>query len=116
MKALKIWLCCVAVLFLLASCEQEPDLEDYGIEKVDHTLSDKEIESCFNVLGLRFERFRCMIPKRSAVKLTSQQYIEGEARRGTSSGTMHLDKGLHEFTLFMKEQDNSISFLVQTSG
>jgi hypothetical protein len=29
---------------------------------------------------------------------------------------MHLDKGLHEFTLFMKEEDSSISFSVQTSG
>jgi hypothetical protein len=116
MKALKIWLCCVGVLFLSTSCEQKPDLEDYGIEKVDHSLSDREIRSCFDVLGLKFERFRCMIPKRSAISLTSHQYIEGRLRRGEASGTMHVDKGLHEFTLFMKEQDNSISFYVRTSG
>jgi hypothetical protein len=116
MKGLKIWLCCFAVLFLLTSCKQEPDLEDYGIEKVDHSLSEGEIKSCFDVLGLKFERFRCMIPKRSAISLTSQRYIEGEARGGKASGTMHVDKGLQEFTLFMKEQDNSISFSVQTSG
>jgi len=114
MKPLIISLLCFAVLFLLTSCNQEPNVEDYGIEKVDHSLSDKEIASCFGVLGLRFERFRCMIPKRSGINFSSQQYIEGKKRRGESSGTIYVDKGLQEFTLFMKQESDSISFSVQT--
>ncbi|MHC4659670.1 MAG: hypothetical protein ACYS83_10935 [Planctomycetota bacterium] len=116
MKPLMIPLCCVAVLFLLTSCNQEPNVEDYSIEKVEHSLSDGEIESCFDVLGLRFERFKCMIPKRSGITFSSQQYIKGKKRRGESSGTIYADKGLQEFTLFIKQESDSISFSVQTGG
>jgi hypothetical protein len=114
MKPLMIFLCCFAILFLLTSCNPEPNAEDYSIEKVDHSLSDREIESCFEVLGLRFERFRCMIPKRSGLNFSSQQYIKGKARRGEASGTIYVDKGLQECTLFMKQESDSISFSVQT--
>ncbi|GAH25077.1 unnamed protein product, partial [marine sediment metagenome] len=91
-----------------------PNVEDYSIEKVDHSLSDREIESCFEVLGLRFERFRCMVPERSGLNFSSQQYIKGRARRGEASGTIYVDKGLQELTLFMKQESDSISFSVQT--
>jgi hypothetical protein len=57
-----------------------------------------------------------MIPKRSGIKFSSQQYIEGEARGGEGSGTVYVEKGLHEFTLFIKEEDNSVSFSAQTGG
>jgi len=116
MRRLIIPLCCLAVVFLLTSCKQEPGVEDYGIDKVDYPLSDKKIESCFNVLGLRFELFKCMIPKKSGIIFSSQQYIQGKARRGEASGTLYVDKGLQEFILFIKEEDNSISFSVETGG
>jgi len=116
MKPLMISLCCFAILFLLTSCNQEPNVEDYSIEKVDHSLSDRDIESCFEVLGLRFERFRCMIPKRSGLNFSSQQYIKGRERRGEASGIIYVDKGLQELTLFMKQESDSISFSAQTTS
>jgi len=66
MKKLDIPVILLSIMLLAMSCEQEKEhsVADYSVTKVDQPLSDDDIASCFNALGLRFERFTCVIPNR----------------------------------------------------
>ena len=117
MKPASISIICLAVVLLLISCEQEPQLEDYAVQKVDNRLSDDEVLSAFNALGLSLERFRCMFPKKAGIQVSSETFVNGQPFGGNTKGTLYVDKGLQEFILFKKEsEDNTVKFSLSYRG
>lgn len=108
---------CVAILFLVVSCKQEPQSEDYAIEKISQPLSNDEIVSAFGALGLTIERFNCVLPKRTPIKVYSEQYVDGKPYGGNTGGTLYVDEGLQKLILFKKErEDQTVEFSLKAGG
>ena len=51
-----------------------------------------------------------MIPKRTGVTFASKVYKSGQESREEGSGTTYVDKGLQNFILFMRKDQDRISF------
>lgn len=117
MKNISTLAACLAILFLCISCEQEPQIDDYSIEKVNQPLSNNEMISAFNALGLTIERFNCMLPQRTGITISSEQFVDGKPYGGTTEGTIYVDKGLQKLILFKKEcEDKTVEFSLKAKS
>jgi len=117
MKNTTILAFCLTILFLSMSCRPEPQIDDYAIEKVTRPLSNEDLGFAFNALGLTIERFDCMFPKRTVIRISSEQYVDGNPSGATSEGTLYIDKGLQRFYIFKKEHhDKTVEFSFKNRG
>ncbi len=108
---------CLAILFCTMSCKQEPKAEDYAIEKVTQPLSNDEIVSAFNALGLTVVGFDCMLPQRTGIHISSEQFVDGKSSGPKGEGTCYVDKGLQKLILFTREcEDRTLEFSLKTEG
>ncbi len=110
MKKVSVIAVCFCAMLLLMSCDKEPQTVAYSIAKNDQPLSDSDVGSCFDVLGLCFERFTCMVPERTGITISSKAYEAGEENGESSTGTIYVDKGLHEFMSFIKTDQGEVGF------
>ena len=78
MKNIATLVVCLAVVSLSISCKQEPQIDDYAIEKVTQPLSNDEMVLAFNALGLTVVRFDCMFPQRAGIHISSEQFVGGK--------------------------------------
>jgi hypothetical protein len=108
---------CLAIVSLSTSCKQKPQTDDYAIEKVTHPLSNDEVVSAFNALGLTIVRFDCMLPQRTGIHISSEQFVDGKSSGAESEGTLYVDKGLQKLLLFKKErEDKTVEFSLKSNG
>ena len=99
-------------LFFICSCRKaEPD-SDYAIQYVKEPLSSDDIETVFDFLGLKIERFSYNLPEKTHVSFFTQKYINGVPQPITHSSILILDPGKNDMMLFIYCQNNSISFSV----
>jgi hypothetical protein len=102
---------CFTILFLSISCKQKPQIDDYAIEKVNQPLSNDEVVSAFSTLGLSIVRLNCMLPQKTAIHISSEQFVDGKPHGGNTEGTLYLEKGLQKLILFKKEHaDKTVEF------
>jgi hypothetical protein len=116
MRLFVFWMVCFCGLFLLTSCKEEPVAENYGVNRVTSALSDSDNKACFSAAGLEFERFEIVIPARTGIVFSSEQFENGQSAGRLSSGTLYIDKGLQKFILFKRWEGNEIRFSVYHSG
>ena len=115
MKNTAIYVCMLLMLFT-GSCEKRQPVEDYAIKHIKESLSPDEIETAFDFLGLKIERFNYYLPAKTPVTFFGQKYISGTPQGITGSSTLYPDAGLQKFTLFAYRENNSVKFAVQGGG
>ncbi len=113
MKNIATLAVCLAIVSLSMSCKQD----DYAIEKVTQPLSNDEVVSAFNALGLTIVRFDCMLPQRTGIHISSEQFVDGKPSGAKGGGTLYVDKGLQKLLLFKKErEDKTAEFSFRRRG
>jgi hypothetical protein len=99
-----------------ASEERRPGFEVYTLRGVEEPLSAADIQSAFNVLGLKIERFACTVPEESKLRISLRQYIHGAEDRALGERTIPVYPGAQRFILFTHEADDALTFTFQARG
>jgi hypothetical protein len=106
----------LALMLLATSCEHKPQVEDYAVQTVHQSLSNDEILSAFSALGLTLERFTCMFPDRTTIRISTETFVNSQPAGGSSEGTLTVNGGLQELILFIIEsEDGTVKFSLKSS-
>ena len=118
MKRITNSLLCLSLLWLLVACDEvaQAPLTDYAVVTDDAPMSERELSACFRALGLRYERFTCMLPERTRVSFSAVEYVDGQERKTQSTGTLGVDAGKQDFLLFQKDEGDYIRFTVSSTN
>jgi len=116
MKTITYAVLLLSVCLAGASAEKRARSEPYVLRGVQEPLSAQDITSAFNVLGLKIERFACSIPQEGRLRISLRRYIHGAQDKVLGERTLPVYVGQQQFTLFTREEGNSLSFAFQTTS
>jgi hypothetical protein len=82
---------------------------------VQEPLSAQDIQSAFDMLGLKIERFASTVPEESGSGFL-RQHIHGAEDKLLAERTISVYPGVQKLTLFTREGNDVLAFTFQAGG